>query len=69
VKRIETLAARASFLEARIAERGREHAASGYDKAEMFALRWALPILEGHVTANRILHEQLREEKDERSEY
>lgn len=36
-----------------------------YDRAELAALEWAIPILDGHVEANRILHEQLGRERDE----
>ena len=65
-KRIEVLRTRAAFLRVRVEERGLDHPATGYDKAEMRALEWALPILEGHVSANAVLHDQLREEKNER---
>ena len=34
-----------------------------YDRAEFSAIEWALPILEGHVEATRVLQEQLMREK------
>lgn len=59
-RRVRTLKARAEHLERRLEERGDVPAAS-YDRAELSALKWAMPILEGHVQANDVLRAQLRE--------
>lgn len=61
--RIDTLKNRAQHLRERI-ERGELSSNSlSYDRAEIMAITWAIPILEGHVEANRVLHEQLGQEK------
>jgi hypothetical protein len=64
--RIETLKNRARFLDNRITQAEALGKDFTFDKAEISALQWAMPILEAHVEANRILHEQLKKEKDER---
>ena len=64
VKRLRTLEERAEYLDVRVREKN--GVACGYERAELAALRWALPILEGAIEANRRLHEQLREEKGRR---
>lgn len=61
--RVDCLKHRAEHLEERIeqaAEQGRDLT---YDRAELSAIRWALPVLEAHIEANRVLHEQLGREK------
>lgn len=63
VKRVDTLKARADHLERRIAEAANEGKSLSYDRAELSALQWAMPILEGHIESNRILHEQLGRER------
>lgn len=60
--RVQTLRARLEFLRKRVVEKAEHH--SGYDRAELAALEWALPILHGHCEANRVLQEQLKGEKD-----
>lgn len=61
--RVETLKARATHLHKRIALASREGKEMSYDRAELAALEWGIPVLEGHVEANRILHEQLGKER------
>lgn len=65
-KRIQIIKDRAFYLRKRINEAAKEGRDLTYDKAEMRALEWAVPILEGNVEASKILHQQLREEKEER---
>lgn len=62
-KRVETLKTRATHLHRRISDAAREGKELSYDKAELSALEWAIPLLEGHVEANRVLHEQLARER------
>ena len=66
VKRIECLRKRAEHLRGRIEERGLQDPRGSYDKAEMNALLWALPILEGHMAAHMELQRQLFGEDDGR---
>lgn len=61
--RIGSLTTRAEHLRRRIEEARRVGKDMTWDKAELMALEWALPVLEGHVEANRVLHEQLAGEK------
>ncbi len=70
MNRVKALKDRAEWLKIRIDEqvdRGRSRS-TGFDRAEMGAILWALPILEAHIEANRILQEQLREEKAAREQ-
>lgn len=57
-RNIERLHRRVEFLEARIAERldaGRPEAHNGFDRAELDALTWAIPVLEAeHLAAIRL---------------
>lgn len=65
--RVETLRRRLEYLIQKVEEMHGESRAS-YFKAEIKALEWVLPIAEGHLEANRVLQEQLREEKRERDD-
>lgn len=65
-KRLQVLRDRAEFLKKRIDEAKRLGRDLSFDKAEMRALEWVLPIAEGHLHANAVLHEQLQAEKIER---
>lgn len=62
--RIETLEKRRDHLKSRIDEADERGYDLSYDKKEFNALEWAIPVLEGHVSANAVLHRQLKEEKD-----
>ncbi len=66
-KRVETLKTRATHLHRRIALAAKEGRELSYDKAELSALEWAMPVLEAHIEANRVLHEQLGRERDDSS--
>lgn len=67
-RRVQAIRARAEFLEIRVRQALLEGRDLSYDKREARALRWALPILEGHLESHRLLHLQLAEEKKEREE-
>jgi hypothetical protein len=58
---------RVAYLKDRILEFGGD-ARTSYLKAEIKALEWAMPILNGHIEANHVLQEQLFEERKERGE-
>lgn len=64
--RVEALRSRVDFLDKRIEDTEGKGTPAHFDRSERSALLWALPILEAHIEANRILHEQLKEEKDAR---
>jgi hypothetical protein len=64
IKRIECLKKRAEHLRKRIEERGIDDPRGSFDKAEMNALLWALPILEGHMAAHFELQRQLFKDND-----
>jgi hypothetical protein len=58
--RLDVLIKRRDYLKGRIDEFASDERTS-YMRAEVRALEWAMPILEAHIEANRILHEQLKE--------
>ncbi len=62
--RIDALQKRLEHLDKRITDAEKGGYILTYDKAERNALEWAMPILEGHVSANSILHNQLKEDRD-----
>lgn len=61
--RVETLRVRMEHLKERIETATLEGRVLSYDRAEFAALEWALPILEGHCEATRVLQAQLTREK------
>lgn len=65
-KRIQVLRDRAEFLKKRVTDAAKTGRDLSFDKAEMRALEWVIPIAEGHLSANAVLHEQLQVEKKER---
>lgn len=57
---IQSLDMRAEWLRGRISDGEARGMNVSFFKQELCALEWAKPILEAHIEANRVLHEQLR---------